>query len=416
MLAARVAGGYRALAKGVVMAAIPTALAFVCPFIWAFIVYQILRSAETNQRTLRELMHSHSGFVTVDDDCVQVFTETRALVPREEVVDGWIEQAGADAYSHIRLTRRRRLLIRPEQAGDALAILDALGIGPDKQTVRFPITSSAVETGQGAIYHLLGPWLGIPMLVSAIGGMVAMLALGSMLVKALAFAVPVLALAMTRGFVRTVQRRQVIVGRDGFTIMDGTTARFVGFQGVETIEHLPMQGHNIAGAPRDTVVVKLADNTRLELCCGSFVADDQEMLAALYQRLLDTHAAYRTAQLREEGGLTLLDRGGRSLEDWRSELERLVKEGTDYRASRLNAVHLAEVVEDATSTVERRLGAAIALSSLEKQPALQQRVRIAAQACANQKLRIALDHAYEGTVELAELEAALEDMREKANA
>lgn len=405
---ARIAGGYGDLASRAALAALPTALAFMCPFIWAFIVYQILKSSEANRRTYKEVLSAAPGAVVIDDDTIQLQTAGHSLVARDDVLDGWIEQIGAEPYLHVRLSGRRRLLIRPAQHSDAEAILGALGIGVDAQTARFPVISSAVKSGQGAVYHLLGPWLGIPVLAMLAGGLGAFLARGELEGAAMTGVGLVFAMALGMVFARSVRRRQVIVGRDGFTIVHGKKRQFIGFEQVERVETESHEGYRGA-LPRKRVQAHLRDGETIELACGSFAGDDPDMAGGLYRRLKLALDAYREARNSGEDTVALLERRGRSVKDWIAFLAKLVGEGGDYRAARLNAVHLAEVVEDVTAPVERRLGAAIALSGVDAKPELRKRVRIAANTCAHPNLRIALESASAGALQEAELEAVLEE-------
>lgn len=407
VLSARLAGGYGALAKRLAMAAIPTALAFACPFIWAFVVYQILRSAEVNQRTYKELTSGAPGFLFVHDRLIEVASAGMETVSRDDVIDGWIEQAGALSYVHVRLTKQRRLLVQPADSADAEKILDALGISPAQQTARFAITSNAVARGEGAVYHLLGPWIGIPMLFAAVVAAASMVAIDTSLLIALVILATAAVAAM--GFVQSVRRGAVVVGRDGVTIRRGSTERFIGYEAMQGVRLRDAMSRR-PSRTRDGVTIDL-EGESIELECGSFAADDPDMLSALHQRIASGLMAFREAAAPEDGGLALLERRGRPVTEWRDALRILVEERSDYRAARLNPVHLAETVEDATAQVERRLGAAIALSSHGRSE-LKERVRIAARACANPKLRILLERACEGEVEVAEIEAALAEESE----
>lgn len=410
VLSARLAGGYGALAKRLATAAIPTALAFTCPFIWAFVVYQILRSAEVNQRTFKELTNGLPGYLFVHDRVIEIASAGMDVVSRDDVIDGWIEQAGAQSYVHVRLTRARRLLVQPSAPADAEAILEALGVSQAQQTARFAIASTAVARGEGAVYHLLGPWIGIPALFAAVAAAVSLMVTGGGGGVLLGLVILGTAALFSAGFVSSVRRGAVIVGRDGVTVRRGREERFVGYDGMRGVRLRDAAARG-PFSRRDALVVDL-EGESLELECGSFAADDPDMLSAMHQRIASSLLAYREMATTQDGGLTLLERRGRPVSEWRDALRILVEDGSDYRAARLNPVHLAETVEDATADVERRLGAAIALSSQGQRPELLRRVRIAARACANPKLRVLLERACEGELEVAEIEAALAEESE----
>jgi hypothetical protein len=97
-------------------------------------------------------------------------------------------------------------------------------------------------------------------------------------------------------------------------------------------------------------------------------------------------------------GLEELDRRGRSLAAWRSDLEKLLARGTDYRRAGLTPADLGAVIEDAAAPAGRRIAAAVALFGAAPEDA-RRRARIAAQASADDDLRIALEKAAEGEID-----------------
>jgi len=80
------------------------------------------------------------------------------------------------------------------------------------------------------------------------------------------------------------------------------------------------------------------------------------------------------------------ERGGRDVATWRTEMRAALAPG--YRASRVTVEEAAEVLESPHSTVDQRLGAAIALRMAAEPP---ERIRVAADGLVDQKVRVALD-------------------------
>jgi hypothetical protein len=99
--------------------------------------------------------------------------------------------------------------------------------------------------------------------------------------------------------------------------------------------------------------------------------------------------------------------GGRGLKRWVSEVRALAR-ARDYREARVDAERLWSVLEDAKTSPAARAGAAIALSTDEGSRA---RLRVAADGCAEPRLRVALTRLAEGAAE-PELEEALAPLLE----
>jgi hypothetical protein len=101
-------------------------------------------------------------------------------------------------------------------------------------------------------------------------------------------------------------------------------------------------------------------------------------------------------------------RGGRSFGDWRDALAALLSPGqARFRRGAVNPDDLVRVVEDPGATPEQRVGAAYALASHGDAP--RERLRIAAEGCAQPALRIALENASAGELDeeaLAEAQSA----------
>jgi hypothetical protein len=216
-----------------------------------------------------------------------------------------------------------------------------------------------------------------------------------------------------RAFASTVRRAHAVVGRDGLTIHRGSKTQFIGFSELRDVRRIPPHARPLAA--RGAVSLSLPDRD-VVLQCGSFAADDPSTLSALAQRIHEGWEAFKAGHSDEEAALELLERRGRPIAEWRAAIVELVREGADYRAARLNPVHLTETVEDPAAPIERRLGAAVALASRPDHPELRKRVFAAARTCAHPRLRIALEKAAGGELEVAALEEAIEEEAVKQQA
>src|SRR5262249_30050699 len=127
----------------------------------------------------------------------------------------------------------------------------------------------------------------------------------------------------------------------------------------------------------------------------------------LFDRVKEAMAAGDTASS-SAARFGALDRCGRPLAAWQRQLRALLeREGfaQGYRQTFLERDELAQLGESAAAARERRIAAAIALSSVED-PAVKARLRFAVEACANEPLRDALEQASQGRIDEADLERA----------
>src|SRR5262249_33072149 len=102
-------------------------------------------------------------------------------------------------------------------------------------------------------------------------------------------------------------------------------------------------------------------------------------------------------------------RGGRSVRDWRASLREIARRNATYRSTGLSPEDLQAVLESPTASVERRIGAAIVLTerATEGRSGLLGRIRIAAEACACERVRVALERVAEGELDDAAIEGAI---------
>jgi len=134
-------------------------------------------------------------------------------------------------------------------------------------------------------------------------------------------------------------------------------------------------------------------------------------LARLQTRIEDAMRVGQPAGIAETA-LAELDRGDRSATAWKDALATLLDRATGYRKAELSRDQLVLALESPATGPERRLAAAIALAA--EGDAIKPRIEAAAQACANRKVRIALEAAARGELDDATIEAALEEEEESA--
>jgi hypothetical protein len=138
----------------------------------------------------------------------------------------------------------------------------------------------------------------------------------------------------------------------------------------------------------------------------------EEARAALLARLDTEIAAYREAA--RQAVLAALDRGEQSLSDWRKALGRLTTASDGYRSASVALADVQETLDNVAAPAERRIGAAIALAGAGD-PDAPERIRVAAEACAEPRLRIALTSIAAGEADDDAVEEALQASRERAD-
>ena len=100
----------------------------------------------------------------------------------------------------------------------------------------------------------------------------------------------------------------------------------------------------------------------------------------------------------------LLERRSEPLPEWRKRIRQLALGG--YRERAVSPEDFGAVLDSASATPEQRIGAALALAD-SGAPDYRDRVRVAADRCAEPKLRVALERVSTG--EIDELDGLLTD-------
>jgi hypothetical protein len=100
--------------------------------------------------------------------------------------------------------------------------------------------------------------------------------------------------------------------------------------------------------------------------------------------------------------LDVLDRKARRIGAWRDSLRVLVDRAGGYRGAHVLSEQLLEVVADVRASPERRIAAAVALST-SRDDECRLRIHAAAHTCADDELRAAMERAAEGELDDAGL-------------
>jgi hypothetical protein len=175
------------------------------------------------------------------------------------------------------------------------------------------------------------------------------------------------------------QRARVTVGVSGLLV----DRRFVGYEEIAGVE-----------ADETRLTVKLHEGSPLE-----FHGGPSPVLAKRIDEARRRHAAGASTSA------ALLARGGADVDAWKQRLRVATGDGADYRTAALPEDEVWRIVCDPSADATARAGAAAVLRP-QLDDAGRERLRIAAETCAEPKLRAALEAAADAD---AEDDAALED-------
>jgi hypothetical protein len=271
--------------------------------------------------------------------------------------------------------------VRLESEEKARALLTALGLGTGEAIATFRAT-------YGGRWRVLLAAVGV-----AVWGVGAGVAMHELLHGArVAFEVAWNALLLTTlavAYLRLAAR--VDVGSDGVLVRRLGEQRFVSYRSLVGL--VPEQ--------TNSVLLRLEGQRDLRLSIGGW-EHRGELRDALVERIEEARSAF-VASDGTSGPEALVAPGGRAPQRWVREVRALAR-AKHYREARLDRDRLWRVVDDAGAPPATRAGAALALSELDEPG--RARLRIAAEACAEPKLRVALTCVAEGAPD-AEVEEAL---------
>jgi hypothetical protein len=337
------------------------------------------------------------GRLRIRDERVEAEGETAfptTSIACEDVIDGWIEPHLADEGHTLVLVARGGLQLRvsrdvrlpgghsPRKLERALA---TLGLG--ERAIRMALVADPRGT-RGC----LGVFMGMILVAGFLS--LAFVLIGLLTGNPAAIAVTPFALILTAPVVAMphfLVPHRVLVGRDGVLVKRlFRLTRFVSYEQFEAVSESPA-----------SLTLQLRDGAALHIRASSAAS-------AAAARII--RARLRSYQHGERNEIvTALQRGERSLEAWKQTLGNLLDAGrAHYRDAAIRADDLLSVVADPAAEPEQRVGAAYALRSDDV--AIQKRLRIAVEGCAQPAVRAAIERAVEGELEeemLAEAERAV---------
>jgi hypothetical protein len=307
----------------------------------------------------------------------------------DRIEGGWCEQYADDAVAVLRLDGGTLMSARcasVEQASELLAL-----VGADAKATAIQVASADAGTRGCAAGCLYGMALfGLPLLSVFAGALAAFITGESKAVVALSISGMFTAVASVVVWhaARLLPTATVTIGSDGVRVKRSFwPMRFVPFEDLDVA---------ICSGPD---LVLATQKRRFRIGCQNFAAADAIAVRIEHMRRM---------RLQDGRGLDLsmLERGERSPDDWCTHVASLAERGANYREQAFERSDLLAVVENPNITPERRVGAALAVAARAADNE-RQRLRIAAEACAHPRLRVALARAAQGEVELAALDEAM---------
>lgn len=299
---------------------------------------------------------------------------------------------------------REAITIAPGLDADGACdrLLRACGVSAGERVLRVPLSSAASRLPGGALFVALAfatVALSASMVLLAMVGLTNEMAvrpsldtIGPLVIGALIFFAPLAGLGY--GLLRSLLRREVVVGTDGVVFRGALRTKRLRFADVAAVK----------AEPRGVRLHRRDGSSLLLPVVGARKArpEEEARRSALLGRIEEALRAREVGAVARPG-VEELDRRGRSVAAWRGDLRRIAVSDAGYRSAGLTRVDLASVIDDAAAPVERRIAAVLALGAGEPEEA-RRRVRIAVDACADEEIKRALEQAAEGEVDEALIE------------
>jgi hypothetical protein len=314
----------------------------------------------------------------------------RTRFARGELAAGWMETYGN--VEEVVLCTRSSTLVRAavESRERGLELLRAAGVAPEQRAVSIRLGVTQTSGGRAALIFLAT--LFAPVALALAVGFVASFAVlldrpGDAFVCVVYGVLTAIGIGVEWLLVRPLVTTTIEIGTDGVILKRLFRRRFVSRAALVAAE-----------AHGDHVVIR-----RTEGVPWSVETSGNAEASVVAARIREA-TADRGYPGAEDVTLERLDRRGRSADDWLRDLRALGGERSGYREARLDRRELLDLVENGAAPPERRIAAAAVLSV---DPEAKQRARIAAEACAEPRLRVALEKASRGEIDEDEVEGAI---------
>ena len=300
------------------------------------------------------------------------------LVPRARIESAFVLSEDPPIVS-VACRRGWPIRVRLTDDADAQALLKALGRSVEESKASFRVSD---------------PWAGaLPLLFGFFGLVVPTHVLAAAHPAApFFFALSYGLWGLIAALSAALGSARLEVGRDGLLVRRRFGARYIPYAALEGV-----------WGRATTLVLKPRGHKPLRLTVSQGSRADREQLCEAIVRRIEEARKVFAQSSPVEGAAALVAQGGRTVPQWLRDVRGLVK-ARSYREAVLDADRLWRVVDDPSMVPGTRVGAAMALAAMDEDA--RGRLRVAAEACADPKLRVALSQVAEGA-EGAEMEAVL---------
>lgn len=282
-----------------------------------------------------------------------------ALVVDREVFGSFVPTV------EIELTNGDVLTARLADPRSAHAVVTALGFGVGGKRVH---ASLAKPTRR--LWHALFGVIAYVIATTMMAFTVATDGGSGRLFELMYAAYPLLALLLYAGMRRAFRAPEITVGDDGVLVKRNLLRRFVPRSEISLVSAAHGRG----------LVIERTDGERI-VVAGSLIDDARRSAIG---RVIEERAGPRAASADR---LAHYDRAGRDVAAWREHLARAMQQGS-YRENAATVDEAVAVLRSAQASAEQRIGAALALR-VAGEP--KERIRVAAEAAADERVREALD-------------------------
>jgi hypothetical protein len=280
-----------------------------------------------------------------------------------------------------------RVHARVESVGAGRELLEAAGLDERRRTLEVMLGETTFLT---VMTWLLGPAVVWPITVA-----IAQIAPWHWALNVWTFLA--LFFVLLRGVREVFGPARLVIGADGVILHQGFRDRFLPYERIAAV-------HTTA----EYVDFRLTDETLVRAKARHLTREQHLEVEA---RIGHAMEAWKEGAA-EASALARLDRNGRSSQAWREALTGLLNRDDGYREARVTREQLLAALGNASAPAERRLGAALALNA-SADPEVKARVRVAAEACANKRLRIALEKVAEGKADDEAVEEAIAEEQKR---
>jgi hypothetical protein len=337
------------------------------------------------------------GSIQIDDeDLVVTAAGATRCLPLSGLAGGWTERTPGGHAAVFSFSDGKLVAVEQASEAEAAELLAAHGAGAHARAVRMRgYRESANGRKIAGCFLALFALLIIPVLFAALFMVVAAIDRGSP--EPLGWLLAVLAgwapfALMTAWLWSKVRPTWVHIGADGLMLHGAFRDRFFGHGSIAGAAHTT---GGIEGAYH-FVTITLKDGRSCRVPAGS-AAEATAMIERIQSAWQTTSAQERARLLGE------ISRNGRPVPEWREALSTLMTRA-GYRTAGHDLEEVMRIVEDAAAPLEQRIAAALAARPHGGEP-VQRRIRVAAEACVEPKLRVTLEKAAAGEVDDEDLEA-----------